>query len=80
MRVGRGQKMKVPESDPIISGMCSGVAHEVQRAPNEVWKRSYARHQLPSACAEGGTDASLSAVSGTHKSTKSNETNEISLI
>ena len=57
--MGRGQKMKVPESVTIMSGMRSGVAHELERAPFEVWKQSYALHQLPPACAEGDTGAGL---------------------
>ena len=65
MRVGQGQKMKVPESVTIMSGMRSGVAYELKRAPNDVWKRSYAPRQLSPACAEGDTGAGLSAACAT---------------
>ena len=44
--MGRGRKMKISAISPIMSVMCSGAAHEVQRASYDVVEVSYASQVL----------------------------------
>ena len=44
--MGRGRKMKISAINPIMSVMCSGAAHEVQRASYDVVEVSYASQVL----------------------------------
>ena len=45
VRVGQGQKMKLPGNAPIMSGVWMGVAHDQERAPYDVGKQSSALHR-----------------------------------
>ena len=57
--MGRGRKMKVSEINPIVSAMCSGAAHELERASYELVEESYALGQVL-ICASGRTQGCIS--------------------